>query len=505
MSRSRKGSKKGNRRSAGAKSSGTRRPLEFTADQMAAAIAPIELPVDELERLATAMTQRHPNVLRWRRDRLPSEVESSDSPPHCVPWYPLATAIPEGYPASRSIGFASGDFYLQDAGSLLALAVAKADVSWLRGKVVCDLCAAPGGKASGLLEAVGDEGFLLANEPIQSRLAPLAFNLARSGSDRYAISGQDPDQLAEKLPGVFDVVLVDAPCSGQALLSRGRQSKGAINESMIATNAARQQRILSAAERLLRPGGTLVYSTCTFAVAENEDQVSWMTSELELQPSPVDGLASYQSPLIEAAYRVWPHRDSCAGAFAARLSKPIAVEDNEEASFAEEPWMLRRGILQSEQPLDASCEELVRDVYGEQPIIDWAEHDAGFLRQRDWIAEAFCHNAPEWVKQDWTIGPEVAYRTGQTWKPSHAGAQRNVGNRFCQSVERIELGDQDAVAYLGGGTVPTEHRGWAIVQHAGRPLGWVKADGRIGKNHLPAHARIQVQATESPWAHATSP
>ncbi|KLU02629.1 16S rRNA (cytosine(967)-C(5))-methyltransferase [Rhodopirellula islandica] len=500
MSRSRKGSKKASRKSqASSKPSANRKPVALTAEQVSSAIDPIELPDAELEHLAAAMSQRHANVMRVRRDRAPTfrlQPSSSGSDSRTdVPWYPLAVSIPDGFHASRSIDFAAGEFYLQDAGSLLALAAAEAHTGSLAGQLVCDLCAAPGGKATGLLEAIGDDGFLLANEPIRSRIAPLAYNLSRTGSDRYAISCEDPDALAEKLPGVFDTILIDAPCSGQALLSRGRQSKGAVNESMVATNAARQQRILAAAHLLLRPGGTIVYSTCTFAVAENEDQVDWMTRELGMQPSPVAALCDYQSSLTECGYRVWPHRDGCAGAFAARVKKPGDVDASEDSvEFVEDPWLLRRGVLQSEQPLDPACDEVLQSVLGAFPE-NSTDKDSGLLRQRDWIAEAFCKGAPEWVKQAWTIGPEVAYRTGQTWKPSHACALRHVDDEFAKGAGRIDLDDAQAATYLSGGTIPTDRRGWQIVQHLGRPLGWVKADGRIGKNHLPTHARMQVSPT----------
>ncbi|MEO9932063.1 methyltransferase RsmF C-terminal domain-like protein [Rhodopirellula bahusiensis] len=500
MSRSRKGSKKASRKSsASSKPSANRKPVELDTEQVSAAIAPIALPDDELERLAAAMSQRHANVMRIRRDRSESNANEAElGTQFDVPWYPLAAAIPNDYRASRSIDFAAGEYYLQDAGSLLALAAAEAHTDSLSGQLVCDLCAAPGGKATGLLEAIGSDGFLLANEPIRSRVAPLAYNLSRTGSDRYAISSEDPDALAEKLPGVFDTILIDAPCSGQALLSRGRQSKGAVNESMVATNAARQQRILAAAHKLLRSGGTIIYSTCTFAVAENEDQVQWMKDELNMQPSPIEALSDYQSPLADCGYRVWPHRDGCAGAFAARLTKPIAEEPSEEtAEFSEDPWLLRRGVLQSEQPLDSGCDELIQSVFGTSSTEARTDEESVLLRQRDWIAEAFCKGAPEWVKQDWTIGPEVAHRTGQTWKPSHACALRHPDDPLTANAERIELNDAEAATYLAGGTVPTDQRGWLIVQNRDRPLGWVKADGRIGKNHLPTHARMQVVAEVS--------
>ena len=185
---------------------------------------------------------------------------------------------------SKSLFYAAGDYFLQDAASLLAIALCVAGRDTLEGKTVCDLCAAPGGKASALLEAVGGTGFLLANEPIRSRIPALRYNLARTGSDRYAVSSMDPEQLIRYVHGRFDCVLVDAPCSGQALFARGKQTEAAFSPKQIDHSARRQERILDAAIQLLKPGGKLVYSTCTFAHAENESQVSRLVREFAMVP-----------------------------------------------------------------------------------------------------------------------------------------------------------------------------------------------------------------------------
>ena len=176
------------------------------------------------------MAQPWHNVIRHRRELSPgNDLPVSSTPDGLVHHLGRRPAQNSGSPA-RTLAYACGDFFIQDAGSLLALALAGADGEGLHGKVVCDLCAAPGGKASALLEAVSDNdpdsrGFVLANEVIRNRVAPLQLNLARTGSDRYAISSLDPERLAEQLPQAFDLLMVDAPCSGQAMMSRGKQNQ----------------------------------------------------------------------------------------------------------------------------------------------------------------------------------------------------------------------------------------------------------------------------------------
>ncbi|WP_404310127.1 methyltransferase RsmF C-terminal domain-like protein [Neorhodopirellula lusitana] len=489
----------------------------------------IELPSEELSELTDAIVQRHENALRYHRDG--SGPAFTNDP---VPWYPRAVwarvaasddALPSdlgvsdsvaGAPGandlgaresgisdsvsepiiqaplrpSRTLEYAAGEFYLQDAGSLLALAAASAHDDQLRGKLICDLCAAPGGKSSALLEAVAEpavnvdsdagnepsrRGFVLANEPIASRVAPLAYNMARTGCDQYAITSLDPEKLAERLPGVFDMVLVDAPCSGQALMARGKQSATAVQQSQIALNAARQKRILLAASRLLRPGGRLIYSTCTFAIAENEEQVRWMVDDLGFVASPVAGLAEYVSSIEPASYRLWPHRHRCAGSFAASLMLPRPDADPEQ-NRRHDLWVRQRN---TSTPPDDALEQLPF-------LFESTDH---WYQQRDWIVDAFPLDAPDWTSESYVLGPEVAYRTGSTWKPSHAAALRRGGDADVSELPRVELDEESARSYLTGQAIPEPQRGWQIACQAGRPLGWLKGDGRVGKNHLPVHAR----------------
>lgn len=421
------------------------------------------LPADEMREFGQALLRRHASSVRLRADVAAKSLSFAVKP---IPWYSLGfEPVEPVVRPSRTLDYAAGDFFLQDAGSMLALAACDADRPPTAPRLVCDLCAAPGGKASAVLESIGD-GFLLANEPIKSRVAPLAYNLARTGSDRYCISSLDPEALAERLGGVFDLVLVDAPCSGQALVGKGKQSLAAVSAAQIEHSAQRARRILSAALDLVRPGGKLVLSTCTFAEAENESQIRWLLEQDGVTPDPSERLAGYASDPAACCYRLWPHRHDCAGSFAASLA-------------CDRPTMSRWKDRKRKQRGERLPAELG----------NWLDK----LPTRHKVAGAVIwgwpEDAPSWVETIAHSGPELAYRTGQTWKPSHEAALRRDDLAARNSVE---LDDETAISYLRGQPISlTTGKGWNVVRHQGRALGWVKVSGGTGKNHLPGAARIQ--------------
>ncbi|GAA5506831.1 methyltransferase RsmF C-terminal domain-like protein [Novipirellula caenicola] len=438
-------------------------------DLVGEALGPIHLSADELDAFVTSLSRRHRNVVRLRRE---VAAESLPFPVVPVPWYPLGYRCESDQTRpSKELAFAAGDYYVQDAGSLLALAALQADQpDVLKHQVVCDLCAAPGGKATAILEALQNTGFLLANEPIRSRVPALLHNLARTGSDRFAISQMDPDDLAKKLTGCFDVVVVDAPCSGQALLSRKRQSISALSPHQIEHSASRQQRILSAATRLLRPGGKLVYSTCTFAAAENEAQIDGLLASHDFTPETIPSLQPYASTVTNGCYRLWPHRDECAGSFAASLI------------HGETSWSAK--TFRSNKPYKSPVS-----------LNQWFNEPAAPDRYfgSDSSLYAIPSDAPVWVERVATQGPEVAHRTGKVWKPAHAAALRR--GTSLSSRQTMDVDDEMAAQYLSGAPIPCSDRGWTVVQYQGRPLGWVKGDRGMGKNHLPTASRFTQLAT----------
>jgi 16S rRNA C967 or C1407 C5-methylase (RsmB/RsmF family)/NOL1/NOP2/fmu family ribosome biogenesis protein len=439
----------------------SRKPLPL--DQISAALGSISVP-GQLSDFVSAITQRKENVMRCRR-----EINADDLPLSTteVDWYRLGRRpIDRSARPSRYLAYAAADYYVQDAGSLLALAAVDADNSSLRGLSICDLCAAPGGKASALVEAIGESGFVLANEVIRGRMGALQLNLARTGSDRYAVSNLDPTALADRLTGVFDVVVVDAPSSGQAMLARGRQQVSSLSPHQIEHSARRQQRILDAAARLLRSGGRLVYSTCTFAEAENEAQAKRLIDAGVAEPDAVDRLAEYETSA--GCYRLWPHLHDCAGSFAASMIV---------AAGGDRPRGQRtRRKRDASPPIDLS-------QWYDLPL------ESTRLQTRDSVILAWPDDAPAWVEEVAMSGPELAHRAGRTWKPAHSAALRRRPHMVCS--ESIDIDDETAKGYLRGEPIGCDRGGWQIVRLDGRPLGWIKGHGSVGKNHLPAAARSQ--------------
>ncbi|TWU41673.1 Ribosomal RNA small subunit methyltransferase F [Novipirellula aureliae] len=450
--------------------------LNIQPFEIEAILGDVPINREELGALATSLGRRFDNVLRLRPNVPPSEIKMSLDP---IDWYSLGyrNVCREQRP-SKQLSFALGDYYLQDAGSLLALAAAQVDTDKsLASMLVCDLCAAPGGKASAVAEVLDRGGFLLANEPIRSRTPPLLHNLARTGSDRFAVSSLDPKKLAQKIPGVFDIVLVDAPCSGQALVGRNRQSEAAFSQKQIEHSASRQRRILAAAKMLLKPGGRIIYSTCTFAAAENEEQVEWMINSLGLLPSPIERLDQYAASKTPASYRIWPHRHACAGSFAASLSLPLETSG---------PTLPR---LRKSQP-----------VKPEADLSQWYNGDLSNDRYFGSGVNLYSlpSDAPDWVENVAVAGAEIAYKTGKVWKPAHAGALRrdSPSTNPSLAIDYTEVDSETAQTYLSGATIANSDRGWSVVMHANRPLGWIKSDGRVGKNHLPTASRWHGQTNQ---------
>ncbi|MFV1969160.1 MAG: SAM-dependent methyltransferase [Pirellulaceae bacterium] len=432
-------------------------------------LLPLSLSDGELRDLSRALESPPRPAVRVRPgvdlDSLPFPVERTA-------WHPNGYFVQGDTRPASCIRFATGDYYIQDAASLLAMTALDAQ----SGERICDLCAAPGGKATAIVESVGDEGWLLANETIGSRVSALCLNLARQGATQFAVCQRDPETLATILGTVFDAVLVDAPCSGQSLVSRGRQTESAFGARAVEYCAARQTRILAAAARLVRPRGRLVYSTCTFSHAENEGQVeAFLASHPEFCLVPCQTLQPWESEVLPGSYRLWPHRHGCGGSFSAALVRREAM-----VGPANRRGRKPRAILKPSQIPD-EISMWGRLVF--ESVRATSDRCFGWARSLWPLLGAVCH-----------AGPEVAFRKGRTWFPSYALAMRRDPNWTPNATAK--LSDQEAADYLRGFPIPCGQVGWAVATWKNRPLGWLKGNGRTAKNHLLKAARLSISGTE---------
>lgn len=426
------------------------------------------LPAVELAPLEAAIFDYAPRAVRL------SDLDASDALPfetRVLPWFAPGRVLTDGQVRPGAfLHHAAGDYYIQDAGSMLALELSGVQA----GQSVCDTCASPGGKSTGLLELLGGDGVLVANEVIQSRLEVLKQSLSRIGFANYLVMNFEVERLAALCGAQFDCVMVDAPCSGQSMVARGKQSMSAFTTAQIEHSTARQKRIVLAAANLVRPGGRFVYSTCTFATAENEEVIEWFLQE---HPSwrllEFEHLSAWQGSGPPGCYRMWPHRDSAAGAFAAAIER---VSDDDSNHDDGGPKKSRRWEW---------LEQLPGGLFADTQRFSGAK-----IASSRGELHAFPARADQaWLEQC-VSGLPVGIAKSNRFEPSYGaarflGRERQRGRALNSSV--IELGDDQACCFVAGESlrVDTDVVGWCLVGWRGRILSWGKLANRVLKNHFP--------------------
>lgn len=238
-----------------------------------------------------------------------------------LPWQPdFVVRLAEGFRPGKHPLYEKGALYPLDLSSAFAASAMLAIRNPVRR--VLDLCAAPGGKAIFAWRAFHPE-HLVANETMRKRTGSLIANLERCRIEGSAVGSADPSVWARKAPEAFDLVVVDAPCSGQSLLAKGDPAPGCFDPEMIDMCVGRQRRIVSHAATSVAPGGHLLYATCTYALKENEKVLAWLLAQREdLEAVEVPSQAANRSPHADfPCYRLYPHSGEGAGAFVALLRK----------------------------------------------------------------------------------------------------------------------------------------------------------------------------------------
>ena len=230
----------------------------------------------------------------------------------------------------------AGEMYVLDLSSTFALAPLATLQSTHQASVQCilDVCAAPGGKGI-LAWRYCKPQLIIANEVIRKRTAQLIANYQRCAIDPAMVCSCDPGLLATLIPNKADLVIVDAPCSGQSLVLKGMAAPGAFHPATIAMNERRQRRILANSAVTVRSGGFLLYATCTFSREENEDNVEWLLKKFpEFSAVEVPTLKPYQSTLHDLpTYRLFPFQGFGAGAFVALLRRVGEAQHVREAEL----------------------------------------------------------------------------------------------------------------------------------------------------------------------------
>ncbi|WP_164821750.1 RsmB/NOP family class I SAM-dependent RNA methyltransferase, partial [Paenibacillus koleovorans] len=232
-----------------------------------------------------------------------------------IPWCPTGYYYGESARPGKHPYHSAGLYYIQEPSAMSSAELLAPEP----GDIVLDLAAAPGGKTTQLAGMMQGEGLLVANEIHPARAKILSENVERCGIVNAVVTSAAPDQLAAKFPAFFDKIMLDAPCSGEGMFRKDEEARAEWSPEHVEMCAARQLDILDYAAVMLKPGGRLAYSTCTFNREENEDVLERFVEK---------------HPAFEVlrSERLWPHRERGEGHFAALLGKRSDIDNGADGA-----------------------------------------------------------------------------------------------------------------------------------------------------------------------------
>jgi NOL1/NOP2/sun family putative RNA methylase len=405
---------------------------------------------------------------------------------HSVPWCPEGRYLDARPVFTLDPAYHAGAYYVQEASSMFLDYMVRQLCPDRSGLRVLDLCAAPGGKSTLLASALEDTALLISNEVIRSRATILAENATRWGYTNHWVTANDPRDFS-KLTGYFDIIVVDAPCSGSGLFRKDARAVAEWSENNVQLCSQRQQRIIADAWPALKEGGLLIYATCSYSAQEDEEILDWIGETYEAETEAVTVPAAWGIVKTEserksfAGYRFFPDRVKGEGFFIAAVRKtgdepqakmPRFKTAHDGKAAAQSAHLLNRSDLISIQKEDS--------YYAMLPM---HEADYQYLRQGLYFRKT---------------GLQLGSPTAKEWLPAH-----DVALSIDRSVDMPEIAltteqslrflKKEDFGYSGAA------RGWQLVTYEGLGLGWVKALGNRVNNYLPKHWRIRMELPDEDW------
>ena len=377
----------------------------------------------------------------------------------------------------------AGTYYMQEPSAASAVTVLDPQP----GERVLDLCAAPGGKSTQIAAKLGDTGLLWSNEYVASRARILQQNLERWGVRNQVVSNRDTATLCDRLTDYFDAVLVDAPCSGEGMFRKEPQALTEWSMDNVNLCAARQLEILDNAARAVRPGGRLVYSTCTFAPEENEGALfRFLTEHPDFSLTPIDVAWGCPGFSAEQVRRLCPEVDDRYDLTACRRILPqhggeghfIALLYRAEDAYGSRPSPYP---YPAKDPNAAAAAELYRDCFTDEP-------QGVFVTFGDQV-RLLPSDLPD-CRGLATAGVAVATVCKNRLEPCHS-IFAATGAEACR--RRLEFSPDDPMltAFLRGEEIPcADQKGWTAVCLGGVTVGFGKAGGGKLKNRYPKGLRF---------------
>jgi 16S rRNA C967 or C1407 C5-methylase (RsmB/RsmF family)/NOL1/NOP2/fmu family ribosome biogenesis protein len=419
----------------------------------------------EHEQFISSLSSPSPVSLRLN----PFKRSNSFSSVETIPWSSEGRYLEERPSFTLDPYFHAGCYYVQDASSqFLEIPFLQAKNILNRRLKVLDLCAAPGGKSTHILSMLAEDDVLVSNEMIPSRNNILRQNIIKWGCANVIVTQNDPSQLAS-MKGVFDIVVIDAPCSGEGLFRKDNEAVEEWSVDNVRRCAVRQMEILSHAVSMLRPDGFLIYSTCTFEQEENDDQVERLINDHGLEKVSID----YSSENIlktKHGLAFFPHRIRGEGFYISMLRN-----NGEDKIISIKP-----GKVQREQSIH--FEEYISSP---EQFVLWKNEDRLYAIPKSNF-DLFSFMQKNYYLR--LAGVNLGELKGNDFIPSDAIA---FSKNLNPNVHSVNLRKEDALTYLRGGSPAIDApNGFVLVRYDNFALGWVKKINQRINNYYPKGYRI---------------
>ncbi|EEA84558.1 RsmF rRNA methyltransferase first C-terminal domain-containing protein [Peptacetobacter hiranonis] len=396
------------------------------------------------------------NTMKMEKDRLKGLLDCNTED---IPWAEEGLYYDEDEcKPGRNPLHDSGAYYLQEPSAMSV--VPKADIQ--EGDIVLDMCAAPGGKSTYILSKLNNTGLLVSNEINATRIKALGENLERFGAANAIITNTDSKGLLKVFEGYFDKVIIDAPCSGEGMFRKDQVAIDDWSYAKVIECRDIQHEIIRDGYKMLKNGGTLVYSTCTFAKEEDEDIIDGFAEEFE-------------NAEVVLKERLWPHKVKGEGHFVAKIIK----HDEEDCSV--KPAKFKK--------LDKELKDF-RDF--EKKFLNIKLDGDFFIRGENLYLMP--KNSPDTKKiKLLRQGLHLGELKKNRFEPSHALAHY-LKKEDVKNFADFKFDSDEIKAYMSGDVINTgESRGWIIVGVEGVSLGWGKESGGVIKNRYPKGLRRKIQ------------
>jgi 16S rRNA C967 or C1407 C5-methylase (RsmB/RsmF family)/NOL1/NOP2/fmu family ribosome biogenesis protein len=434
---------------------------------------------------SNALEEEVPVAIRYNPFKPIPPLENSGE----IPWSSNGVYLKERPVFTLDPLFHAGAYYVQEASSMFLDHILHVLQPATDG-IYLDLSAAPGGKSTLLASYLGIDGFLVANEVIKARATVLKENIIKWGLGNTLVTQNDPEHFRD-LEGYFDLVLVDAPCSGEGMFRKDPNARLEWSPDHVQLCASRQERIMDQAGALVKAGGLLIYSTCTFNKSENEEMVKFISQEYSYEPVriPFDQSWGIAETAIESegetyfGYRFYPHKVKGEGFFITVFRRPESAPSllPKRTKEYKHPYITPVSKQDSERLQETLSLPKESVFYNLQESYFWL--DAAFQRDFEFLSRYLNIRY---------FGVELGKFNKQQFIPNHELAvSRFAKEGFTQyaldkpqALDFLRKEDQD---------LPELPEGWVLLTYEGQPLGWIKNLGNRSNNYYPKEWRIKMR------------